>query len=371
MTFLKPRDIHKLIADSAGRCNYLGCPEQMFYEYEDENFVKLIDLCHIIGKSPKGPRGHPTQSQLDTENPENIILLCDKHHKIVDGSKKEYPPERLYKMKLEHVQRVNNLLEGLKEANWTLLLHTGNITGGGLVKIDEELIIREFYGTHIFTEIQKIETPEFLVLTKNWLGYKRKQEVWWRTFQEFNSSIHKIVVCSINFIPLVIHLGYLIHDTATAEVYQFNRQENKWNWSSPEENQKNSDYILETDTEFDSNITNIALSVSISSEIHDNDIIDILGENIKIIKIRVPNPDRTWLRFKDQLIRFQELFIKLLDNLIHQYTALKIIHLFLAGPTPIAFTIGKSINPNMHPHFVLYNYHAKDIPKYSKTFELN
>lgn len=83
------------------------------------------------------------------------------------------------------------------------------------------------------------------------------------------------------------------------------------------------------------------------------------------------NPARSWLRYKEQLIAFQETFVKLIDELIGQYINLKRIHLFYAGPTPLAFKIGSSINPNMHPKFIIYNYHVKDSPKYSKIFEIN
>ena len=32
---MKNRDIHKLIADSGGRCNFPGCGENVIYEYND------------------------------------------------------------------------------------------------------------------------------------------------------------------------------------------------------------------------------------------------------------------------------------------------------------------------------------------------
>ena len=38
---------------------------------------------------------------------------------------------------------------------------------------------------------------------------------------------------------------------------------------------------------------------------------------------------------------------------------------------PIAFIIGSSINPTVHPQFHLYKYNVKNTPKYSKAFEIN
>lgn len=369
---MKEREIHKLIADSGGRCNFPSCGEKLIFQYEDGTFVKLVEFCHIIGESPRGPRGLPTKSELMTQNPENIILLCVKHHKIVDNNDREYPIERLKRMKENHIQWVNERLDGLKEASWTLLIHSGNITGKGAPEIDLELIFQEFYGTHIFAEIEKIYLKEFLVETRNWLKYKKEQEKWWQDFLNQEDKPKKFVICSINFIPLVIHLGYLIHDTFITEIYQFHREENSWKWKFFEENEINQEfYLIDIDKKEDLIIKKIALSISISGNIKDDDIYTTIGEKINIIKLRVQNPSRNWLKCKEQFIEFQRIFINLIDSLIIQYKNLQEIHLFYAGPTPIAFIIGSLINPNMHPKFILYNYHLKSIPKYTKALEIN
>lgn len=121
----------------------------------------------------------------------------------------------------------------------------------------------------------------------------------------------------------------------------------------------------------DLTIQKIALSISISGTVNDNDFFEAIGNNIKIIRINVNEPDRTWLKYKEQLIEFQKKYTSLIDTIAQQYKNLKEIHLFYAGSTLIAFIIGSYINPTTHPQFILYNYYAKDTPKYSKAFEIN
>jgi len=369
---MKERDIHKLIADSGGMCSFPGCGEKLIYKYDDGTFVKIIEICHIIGESSKGPRGHPKKSELMAKDQENIILLCGKHHKIIDNNDREYPVATLKLMKENHKKWVNERLNGLKEAVWTLIIHSGNVTGTGALTLDKELIFHDFYGTHIIAETEEIKIKEFLTKTKNWLDYKGKQEDWWQKFNNQVNKPKKFLICSINFIPMVIHLGYLIHDTFPLEIYQYHREENTWRWKTLDNSEaKHEFFLIEiTDTK-DSNIQEIALSISISGTIHDDDIFDLVGNNIKIIKIKVNEPDRTWLKYKEQLIDFQNKFINVIDTLVQQYRNLKEIHLFLAGPTPIAFIIGGSLNPTIHPRFTLYNYFTKDTPKYSKAFDIN
>ena len=369
---MKERDIHKLIADSGGLCNFPECGEKLIYQYEGGTFVKLVEICHIIGESPEGPRGHLTKSKLLAEEPENIILLCTKHHLIVDHGEREFPVDKLIHMKKNHVKWVNERLASLKDTKWTLIIHSGNITGKGGSPLDSELIFRDFYGTHIIAEIEEIFVDEFLTETKNWLEFKNKQEQWWQNFRNQEDKPKKFIICSINFIPLVIQLGYLIHDTFPTDIFQYHRGENTWRWKSFDKADSDKDYaIIEEFTVKDSTIQEVALSFSISGTVNDDEIIEALGHSIKIVKIKVNKPDRTWLKYKEQIVDFQKKYITLIDTLVQQYENLKKIHVFYAGPTPIAFIIGNTINPTIHPQFSLYNYHAKDNPKYSKAFELN
>ncbi len=369
---MKKREIVKLVADSGGRCNYPGCGEKVIFEYEDGTFVKVVEFCHIIGESSRGPRGHPKNSELKKEDPENIILLCANHHKVIDNNEVEYTVESLKQMKLNHTRWVNERLDGLKEAVWTLLLHSGNVTGTGAPKIDNELVFRDFYGTHIIAETEELIFDEFLTKTKNWQEFDILQKAWWRKFKNQDEIPRKFIVCSINFIPLVVQLGYLIHNTNSFEVYHYHPKENTWKWKIIPKNGLNQEFFLIDRLENeDSSITEIALSISISGLINSNDILAVLGRDIKILKIYVDNPDRNWLQYKEQIQEFQKKYTKLIDRIVQKYRNLKKLHLFYAGPTAIGFIIGSFINPTIHPQFILYNFYRKDSPKYSSAFDIN
>lgn len=365
------KEINKLFAESAGRCNFLECKKILYHEYEDKSFISLGELCHIIGESPSGPRGHPTLSEILAKDENNLILLCGKHHKIVDGKPEEYPVETMLKMKEDHLNWVKSRLDISKDTNWTLIIHSGNVNGTGLPFIDEELIFKDFINTYIIANIERIEVPEYLVESKNWIHYKEEQRIWWEKYQKQNKKPVKFVICSISFIPLVIHLGYLLHDTSSVEIHQFNRSKNTWNWQEDKKTKSKSIiFKFEKNIEEDTNIDKIALAICISKNIRDNDIFEVFNNDIKIIKIGVKKPSRNWLEYKEQLICFRKFFIDFIDNLDNSYPNLNEIHLFYSGPTPIAFILGSSINPNIHPKFILYNFYTKDKPKYQRVFNI-
>ncbi|GAG62812.1 unnamed protein product, partial [marine sediment metagenome] len=271
-------------------------------------------------------------------------------------------------MKANHTQWVNERLDGLKEAVWTLILHSGNVTGTGAPNLDIELISQDFFGTHIIGETEELIFDDFLTKTKNWLEFKKIQSEWWERFKNQEEKPAKYIICSINFTPLVIQLGYLIHNTNTFDIYQYHSDENTWKWKPLKDEDVNQEYFhVESPEDKDTSITEIALSISITGTVNEDDIFQAIGDDLKIITISVDNPDRTWLKFKEQLIEFQAKYTRLIDKIVQLYSNLKKIHLFYAGPTPMAFIIGSYINPTIHPHFILYNYFGKDIPKYTKV----
>jgi len=87
-------------------------------------------LAHIVAASPDGPRGHPTKSAQLVDDPENIMLLCDKCHRRIDKvAPFEYPAESLNEMRARSVSKVKGLLDSLKFRTVTPIVFRGNISG--------------------------------------------------------------------------------------------------------------------------------------------------------------------------------------------------------------------------------------------------
>jgi len=63
------------------------------------------EIAHIRAASPNGPRYDPTQSDGERHSFANLILLCGRHHAIIDTEIEEYPTLRLERMKHEHETR--------------------------------------------------------------------------------------------------------------------------------------------------------------------------------------------------------------------------------------------------------------------------
>lgn len=96
------KDWKILIAESGGYCAFPDCPEYLVSEHtgEDEE-VFLGEIAHIVGSSRQGPRGDSGLTDEDRNKHQNLLLLCDKHHKIVDGQLNQYSVPVLIQMKAD------------------------------------------------------------------------------------------------------------------------------------------------------------------------------------------------------------------------------------------------------------------------------
>ena len=87
-----------LYVHSGNCCAFEGCHNPIF---EDDGTL-TGECCHIEAFSPKGPRYNTCQSDEERNGYDNLVLMCARHHKIIDGNPKKYSVELLKEMKRIH-----------------------------------------------------------------------------------------------------------------------------------------------------------------------------------------------------------------------------------------------------------------------------
>lgn len=80
---------------------------------DDESVVG--DECHIVSGKTEGPRHEPTLPTDGFDEPDNLILLCRVHHKMVDDQHENYTIEVLQKLKMDHERWVATTLTEEKQ----------------------------------------------------------------------------------------------------------------------------------------------------------------------------------------------------------------------------------------------------------------
>lgn len=68
------------------------------------------DECHIISGAPNGPRHDPAVPREQIDEPDNLILLCRVHHKLVDDQPETFTASALRTLRSNHERWVKERL---------------------------------------------------------------------------------------------------------------------------------------------------------------------------------------------------------------------------------------------------------------------
>lgn len=80
-----PQNISNLLwAKSAGRCQYEGCNKILYEDGLTKRGYNTAYIAHIIADSEDGPRGDKELSPKLCKDINNLMLLCDEHHRLID-----------------------------------------------------------------------------------------------------------------------------------------------------------------------------------------------------------------------------------------------------------------------------------------------
>jgi hypothetical protein len=126
---IKDKEIKILWGLAAARCSYPDCRRPLVLEKTDKDPAATIgEMAHIIAFSrDKGPRSDPSFQADLRDTHENLILLCDTHHSMVDKQPNTFTCSDLRHWKLQHETWVAiRLKEEMTNVNFTELEMVAN-----------------------------------------------------------------------------------------------------------------------------------------------------------------------------------------------------------------------------------------------------
>ena len=104
---LSDRDRKMLWARAGNLCSYRHgddiCNELLVFD-DGGQLVNNGEECHIVGERPGAARYLDSYPERDTNS--NRILMCRKHHRVIDDNEAVYTIEVLQKMKASHEEAI-------------------------------------------------------------------------------------------------------------------------------------------------------------------------------------------------------------------------------------------------------------------------
>lgn len=107
---MKETELKKLYARSGNRCAFPDCHIALVPEARGDDQVVLGEAAHIVAESDKGPRGRSELTLEQRNLASNRILLCARHHQLIDAKPETYTTDRLHAIKADHETWVGDRL---------------------------------------------------------------------------------------------------------------------------------------------------------------------------------------------------------------------------------------------------------------------
>ncbi|CAA7196979.1 ABC-three component system protein [Chryseobacterium potabilaquae] len=105
----KQSTVRRLDTLSGNECAEPNCTRKLV-SVDGSSIISKI--CHIEAASENGPRYNASMTQDERRGFDNLILLCDEHHTIIDNSEnvKNYPVDLLKFWKASHEKKIMELI---------------------------------------------------------------------------------------------------------------------------------------------------------------------------------------------------------------------------------------------------------------------
>lgn len=343
---------------AGGRCEYAGCNHPLYRDDVTKAEFNSAYIAHIIADKPDGPRGDPVLSEQLKKDINNLMLLCDVHHRLVDKVEVEgHPTELLREMKRRHEERVEILSSITEERQSHILLYGARIGEHDApltyAKAAAAMVPDRYPASARAIELG-LKNSSFVDAEPNYWSMETEhlRRQFMRHVKPMLSSgeIQHLCVFGLAPIPLLIQLGCLLSDIPAAEVFQLHREPPDWKWQpSP----TSFEYAITTDGSRQSKT--VALVLSLSADIVPDRIHDVLGDDVTIWTFSHASPSNDFLKGREQLQAFRETLRHVFNRIKKAHGENAGLHLFPAVPVSTAVEIGRVWMPKADLPFRVYD----------------
>lgn len=96
--------LRRLYLNSGGRCSFPGCTVS-----ESAGGSPILQIAYVTGFCPGSPRYDPTTTDEQKHSGDNVILLCQTHHMLVDKEPERYSAAWLRQARFDHENLIQRL----------------------------------------------------------------------------------------------------------------------------------------------------------------------------------------------------------------------------------------------------------------------
>lgn len=173
-----------------------------------------------------------------------------------------------------------------------------------------------------------------------------------------------VVYFGIAHIPLLFRLGYHLTNKRKLHFFELNRYTGCWEYL--EDGANGPKLTLDgLPRQVSREEGDVVMRISVSDMVPLEETGNIVSSPTASLHLQIHPPQRDAVVSEVQLLRYGAKFRRALDKVHELLPNRERIHVFYAGPVSLAVYFGQLISPTIDREVVVYNYTARDSPRYS------
>ena len=325
-------------------------------------------LAHIVASDPEGPRGSQADSHRLSNVVENIMLMCDEHHRLIDSFAPQfYTAEILNDMRKSHRDIVRNYLNSLAFQRTKAVTLHANLANVPTYFHDSELIeaivaTRRAMEPGVIHYVRRKSQRDDRHLPEFWHQYLREHEHHIRELVTgFNSSsglsTENLAIFPLHHIPTLVLAGRVMGEAQAIQVFQYDKVRKTWAWDSKAIAHAPGTFGVSSLPSGRADEVFITLELSASLDE------DSLSAEFKAA---VDSGQMPWIRVTtsktgadcigcpEDLEQFSQAARK---AIVHAQDVMRVqkVHLIAISPASTVFRFGQMLQAGHHPEYIVYD----------------
>lgn len=353
-------DQKALVAMAAGRCEFPGCNKFLFEHPLTKDRGNYGENAHIVAFKEGAARGKDGARPADINSIENLMLLCQPCHKMIDDNPERYPRDFLVAGKEAHERRIRALTELGPELRTNVLVLKSRI-GERVVEVGLQEVVDalrpRYPASSAFNIIDLTQLgdetgdgyypmAERLILQHVGAMYAA---------QDVFGDVKHLSVVGLAPMPLLVVLGAALSNTVQTDFFQCHRdRDDRWTWHA---DGPPVSYVTRT-VRRGTDAGKVAVTLSLSGAIDAAQLPGAIDAGVTVYDLTLdgaaPNPG--FLRTRADLDGFRAAYRTLLAQVTSDNPGVSEVDVFPAVPAPAAIALGFDLLPKVHPALIVHDF---------------
>lgn len=375
------RTAQKVWADAGGRCMFTGCAEDLSNIPLYSQPARVGYLAHIVASDPQGPRGCQQRSHLLSDTPDNIMLMCDAHHRLIDSFAPDvYDEPALVEMRQTHRDMVRGYMESMRFPRAKALTLHANLANvptcfhetefiEAILAMDRAMLPGVAHYVRRTSQRDDRNTPGF------WPNYLREHENQIRELvTRFNSpseaDTDELAVFPLHHNATMVLAGRLMGEARAIQVFQYQRDRRIWAWSKSAIPKPTGTFTVEglRNDRTDEVLVTLELTASMDEQAMPIELAPKVADGqMPWIRIRIPSPSFDCIVHPKDLDQFTQAARRVINH-VQDVMRVRKVHLIAISPASTVFRFGQMLQAGHHPLYTIYDRASREdkfVPAFS------